>query len=110
MKAHIQTTLVYVFQAITQTRVALSGRCPLIGFSGAPWTLMVYMIEGNGKNKNFNQARQWFYQFPQAAEKLLKILTETIIEYCVLQVEAGAQMLEIFDSWASDLARKSLTD
>lgn len=95
--------LSYVFEAITLTRERLAGRVPLIGFSGAPWTLMAYMIEGGG-SKMFAKAKSWLYKFPEASHALLQRLTETIIIYLQGQIAAGAQLLQIFDSWANELA------
>lgn len=92
----------YVFEAITLTRERLAGRVPLIGFSGAPWTLMAYMIEGGG-SKMFAKAKAWFYKYPEASHALLQRLTDTIIIYLEGQVAAGAQLLQIFDSWANEI-------
>ena len=98
----LKKELGYVFTAITLTRHNLDGLVPLIGFSGAPWTLMAYMIEGKGA-KTYSTAKSWFYKHPEASHQLLGYLTELIIEYLIQQVVAGAQMLEVFDSWAGDL-------
>eukprot|EP00061_Rhincodon_typus_P015496 g43206.t1 len=86
----VSQELAYVFQAIKLTRNELKGKVPLIGFSGAPWTLMTYMIEGGGSN-TMAKAKRWLYQFPEASHKLLKILTNVIVDYLVGQVTAGAQ-------------------
>jgi uroporphyrinogen decarboxylase len=80
----------------------LAGRVPLIGFSGAPWTLMAYMIEGGG-SKMFAKAKAWFYKYPEASHSLMQRLTDTIIIYLEGQVAAGAQLLQIFDSWANEI-------
>ncbi|XP_054994080.1 uroporphyrinogen decarboxylase isoform X2 [Sorex araneus] len=92
----------YVFQAITLTRQRLAGRVPLIGFAGAPWTLMAYMIEGGGSN-TMSQAKRWLYQKPQASHQLLRILTDALVPYLVGQVAAGAQALQLFESHAGHL-------
>jgi uroporphyrinogen decarboxylase len=89
----------YVFDAITHTRHELAGRVPLIGFCGAPWTLMAYMIEGGG-SKTFSQARRWLYVHPEAAKDLLGRLTDALIGYLAGQIRAGAQAVQVFDSWA----------
>lgn len=89
----------HVFDAITLTRQRLKGRVPLIGFAGAPWTLMAYMIEGGG-SKAFKQARSWLYEHPEASHALLQRITDTVIEYLLGQIEAGAQVVQVFDSWA----------
>jgi uroporphyrinogen decarboxylase len=102
-REEIRDNLSYVMKAITLTRLQLHGTVPLIGFSGAPWTLMAYMIEGGGA-KSYDKARAWFYRYPKETHELLSLLTHTIIEYLIAQVEAGAQILEIFDSWAGELS------
>lgn len=101
----IKEELTYVFNAITLTRQKLQGQVPLIGFAGAPWTLMAYMIEGGG-SKTFTKAKKWLVQYEEESLKLLNLLTDVIIVYCVGQVEAGAQLLQIFDSWAGELTPK----
>ncbi|MGB1217041.1 MAG: uroporphyrinogen decarboxylase [Saprospiraceae bacterium] len=93
----------YVFDALKLTKQELNGRVPLIGFSGAPWTLLSYMIEGSG-SKTFSQAKKFLYTEPKAAHLLLEKLTDTIIEYLKLKVENGADLVQIFDSWAGILS------
>jgi len=95
----IHDALGHVFDALTRTRHELEGRVPLIGFAGAPWTLMAYMIEGGG-SKSYKQARSWLYAHPDAAKSLLQRITDVVADYLIEQVEAGAQMLQVFDSWA----------
>uniref|UniRef100_A0A7N5NZX1 Uroporphyrinogen decarboxylase n=1 Tax=Ailuropoda melanoleuca TaxID=9646 RepID=A0A7N5NZX1_AILME len=90
--ATVASELGYVFQAITLTRQRLAGRVPLIGFAGAPWTLMTYMIEG-GSSSTMAQAKRWLYQKPQASHQLLRILTDALVPYLVGQVAAGAQII-----------------
>lgn len=89
----------YVMEAIRLTRKELDGRVPLIGFSGAPFTLFVYMIEGGG-SKTFSKARRMLYQAPDLAHRLLQMITDTTIVYLKEQVKAGADLIQIFDSWA----------
>ena len=89
----------YVFDAISHSRRRLAGRVPLIGFCGAPWTLMAYMIEGGG-SKTFARAKSWLYRYPSASRELLERLTDVLIEYLVGQIDAGAQAVQVFDSWA----------
>eukprot|EP00808_Paulinella_micropora_P026735 g62069.t1 len=101
-KPDVSVELKYVADAITLTRHELKGQVPLIGFSGAPWTLMCYMVEGGGA-KSYDKARAWLYKTPKEARKLLHLISDTVVDYLVMQVEAGAQMLEVFDSWAGDL-------
>uniref|UniRef100_A0A8C8X8N4 Uroporphyrinogen decarboxylase n=3 Tax=Felidae TaxID=9681 RepID=A0A8C8X8N4_PANLE len=90
--ATVASELGYVFQAITLTRQRLAGRVPLIGFAGAPWTLMTYMVEG-GSSSTMAQAKRWLYQRPQASHQLLRILTDALVPYLVGQVAAGAQII-----------------
>lgn len=95
--------LEYVFEAIQITKKQLDDRVPLIGFSGAPWTLMAYMIEGQG-SKTFAKAKKFLYQYPNESEALLDSITETIIEYCKIKISNGVDAIQIFDSWASMLS------
>lgn len=92
----------YVFEAITLTRHKLEGKVPLIGFSGAPWTLMTYMIEGGG-SKTMSKAKHWLYKYPNESKQLLEILTNVIVDYLVGQAKAGAQLLQLFESNAEYL-------
>ncbi|KAG8536281.1 hypothetical protein GDO81_026721, partial [Engystomops pustulosus] len=87
----VSQELGYVFQAITLTRHKIAGQVPLIGFTGAPWTLMTYMIEGGGSN-TMSKAKRWLYQDPGASRQLLQQLTDVIVDYLVGQVAAGAQV------------------
>jgi len=95
----------YVFDAIQITKKRLNNRVPLIGFSGAPWTLLSYMIEGQG-SKTFSKAKAFLYKEPQQAHKLLNKLTETIIAYLKLKVKAGVDVVQVFDSWAGLLDKQ----
>ena len=81
----------YVYEAITLTRHQLRGRVPLIGFCGAPWTLLAYMVEGGG-SRMFVMAKTWVYRYPTASQKLLQKIAEVCVEYLALQVLAGAQV------------------
>jgi len=94
--------LEYVYESLRITRSMLNGRVPLIGFAGAPWTLLAYMVEGGG-SKTFSEARRFLYTNPEAAHALLQKITDTTIKYLRLQVEAGAQLIQVFDSWAGEL-------
>lgn len=94
--------LAWAFKAITVTRQKLNGRVPLLGFCGAPWTLMVYMIEGGG-SKMYRFVREWIYKYPEASHDLLQRITDVAIDFLAHQVEAGAQMLQVFESWAGEL-------
>ena len=95
----IEAALGHVFEALRVTRQKLNGRVPLIGFSGAPWTLMAYMVEGGG-SKSYRAARRWLYRHPEESKALLQRTTDVIVDYLRAQVDAGAQMLQVFDSWA----------
>jgi len=90
-------SLQYVYDAIALTRKRLEGRVPLIGFAGAPWTLMCYMIEGGG-TKTASKAKAWLYRHPKAAHALLQRLTDATVPYLVKQAQAGAQLLQVFES------------
>jgi uroporphyrinogen decarboxylase len=102
---NVEQELDYVFKAITLTRHNLEGKVPLIGFSGAPFTLMAYMIEGGG-SKTLAKTKKWLYQNPYESHELLDLLTNVIINYLVAQVKAGAQMLQVFESNAGFLGPK----
>ena len=97
--AHLQ----YVYDAISITQRQLAGRVPLIGFCGAPWTILSYMVEGSG-SKTFSKARKFLVQQPTAAHQLLDKITQTSIAYLRQKVAAGVQVLQIFDSWAGILS------
>ncbi|RKP05401.1 uroporphyrinogen decarboxylase [Thamnocephalis sphaerospora] len=99
----VEKELGYALDAITLTRQQLAGRVPLFGFCGAPWTLMAYMIEGGG-SKTFSKAKRWLFQYPDAASQLLQRLTEVAADFLVAQVNAGAQIVQVFDSWAGELS------
>ncbi|XP_003975585.1 uroporphyrinogen decarboxylase [Takifugu rubripes] len=101
-KVDVSKELDYVFKAITLTRHKIEGKVPLIGFSGAPWTLMSYMIEGGGSNTH-SKAKRWLYRHPEASHMLLKMLTDVIVQYLLGQVAAGAQALQVFESHAGIL-------
>ena len=99
----------YVLEAIRITKKALNGRVPLIGFAGAPWTILAYMVEGHG-SKTFSKARRLLYQEPALAHLLLEKITATTIAYLQAQVEAGAQVVQVFDSWAGILPPAHYTE
>lgn len=95
--------LKYVFDAIEITVKELDGRVPLIGFAGAPWTILAYMVEGSG-SKTFSKAKKFLYQEPVLAHQLLQKITDTTIAYLKLKVKSGANLIQIFDSWAGILS------
>lgn len=90
----VDEALGYVFQAITLTRHRLGGHVPLIGFAGAPWTLMSYAVEGKG-SKTWNKAKAMLYTHPDAAHQILEAVTQVTVKYLVGQVHAGAQALQV---------------
>jgi uroporphyrinogen decarboxylase len=92
----------HVLQAIRLTRRELAGRVPLIGFAGAPWTLMSYMIEGGG-SKSFALAKRLLVEDPARAHGLLDRLAQAVGRFLVAQVKAGAQAVQLFDSWSGAL-------
>lgn len=95
----------YVIQAIRLTKKELNQRVPLIGFCGAPWTILAYMVEGGG-SKTFSKAKQFLYTEPELAHQLLEKITQSSINYLKGQVASGADLLQIFDSWAGVLSEK----
>ncbi len=96
------TDLGYVLEALRLVKQELNGSVPLIGFAGAPWTLASYMVEGKG-TKQFAVAKRMLFEQPAVAHALLGKLADAVGRYCVAQVEAGAQAIQIFDSWAGAL-------
>ncbi len=99
----VQTHLGHVFEAIKLVRAELDGRdIPLIGFAGAPFTLAAYIIEG-GPSRNFVETKKLMYGQPEAWHGLMRHLTPVLIDYLLAQVEAGAQAIQLFDSWVGAL-------
>jgi uroporphyrinogen decarboxylase len=95
--------LTYVTDAIRLTKKELNGKVPLIGFAGAPWTIFSYMIEGKG-SKTFSDAKKVLYTNPAFAHELLNMITLSTINYLKAQIKAGADVVQIFDSWAGVLS------
>jgi uroporphyrinogen decarboxylase len=95
--------LSYVLDAIKVTKRELNGRVPLIGFAGAPWTIFAYMVEGKG-SKTFSDAKKMLYTQPQLSHRLLDMITQSTINYVKGQINAGADLIQIFDSWAGILS------
>ena len=98
----VEDSLSYVTEAISITKKELNGRVPLIGFAGAPWTIFSYMVEGQG-SKTFSKAKKMLYTEPDLSHALLEKITHTTILYLKAQIKAGADMIQIFDSWAGIL-------
>ncbi|MCX8586483.1 MULTISPECIES: uroporphyrinogen decarboxylase [unclassified Gilliamella] len=99
-------SLKYVMDAIGLTKKELGGKVPLIGFSGSPWTLATYMVEG-GSSKTFTKIKKMLYCEPKALHLLLEKLANSVILYLNAQIEAGAQSIMIFDTWGGVLSHES---
>ncbi|HUR87698.1 MAG TPA: uroporphyrinogen decarboxylase [Ramlibacter sp.] len=93
----------YVFDAVTSIRHALNGRVPLIGFSGSPWTLACYMVEGSGSD-DYRLVKSMLYSRPDLMHRILDVNAEAVAAYLNAQIRAGAQAVMIFDSWGGVLA------
>jgi uroporphyrinogen decarboxylase len=96
-------SLAYVMQAVVRIRRELNGEVPLIGFSGSPWTLATYMVEG-GSSKTFSKIKSMLYSQPETAHRLLDLLADSVIDYLNAQIESGVQAVQIFDTWGGVLA------
>ncbi|MBI3510145.1 MAG: uroporphyrinogen decarboxylase [Bacteroidetes bacterium] len=101
--ANGENDLSYVCDAIRIAKEALGGRAPLIGFAGAPWTILAYMVEGSG-SKTFSKAKKFLYTQPLLAHELLEKISISTIHYLKAQIKAGADMVQLFDSWAGILS------
>jgi uroporphyrinogen decarboxylase len=99
----VSDQLQYVFDALSLTKRELNNRIPLIGFAGAPFTLLCYMVEGKG-SKGFDKAKSFCFTQPELAANLLEKITKATIQYLIGQVKAGADVLQVFDSWSGLLA------
>ncbi len=95
--------LPYVMNAVSTIRRELNGRVPLIGFSGSPWTLATYMVEG-GSSKDFRRTKQMAYNQPEVMHELLEKLAQSVTLYLNAQIRAGAQAVQIFDTWGGALS------
>ena len=101
-----KSDLAYVMDAVSLIRRELNGSVPLIGFSGSPWTLATYMIEGGG-SKDFRIAKEFMYNNPEAMHLLLDKLADAVTDYLNAQINAGAQAIQIFDTWGGILTTPS---
>ena len=99
----VEEHLLYVFDAVRMTKSALNDRVPLIGFAGGPWTLLCYAVQGQG-SKNFDRAKSFCFQEPEMAKELLQRITTTTIAYLREKVKAGADVIQLFDSWGGLLS------
>ncbi|MCU4414469.1 uroporphyrinogen decarboxylase [Acinetobacter sp. WU_MDCI_Axc73] len=104
-----KSDLDYVMNAVSTIRSALGGQVPLIGFSGSPWTLATYMIEG-GSSKDFRHTKHMLYAQPEVLHALLDRLAVAVIDYLNAQIDAGAQAIQIFDSWGGALAHREYVE
>ncbi len=103
------TKLQYVFDAVSSIRKALNGRVPLIGFSGSPWTLATYMVEGKG-GTDFLTTKKMAYARPDLLHHILETTAQTVIQYLNAQIAAGAQAVMFFDSWGGALSHNAYTE
>src|SRR5215207_8980143 len=94
----------YVFDAVTSIRKALNGRVPLIGFSGSPWTLACYMVEGSGSKDDWRGVKSMLYSRPDLMHRILAVNADSVAAYLNAQIDAGAQAVMVFDSWGGVLA------
>jgi len=103
------THLRFVLDALQLVRKRLSGRVPLIGFSGSPWTLATYMVEGTG-TRNFRHIKELIYTSPRDAHALLDKLARAVAAYLSAQIESGAQAVQIFDTWGGILPQEEFRE
>ncbi len=104
MKIDPEKDLKYVMDAVKLTKKELDGRVPLIGFSGSPWTLLTYMVEGKG-SKNFAHVKRLIYNNPGLAHRILEQITDAVAEYLSAKIEAGVDAVQIFDTWGGILSQ-----
>ena len=105
-KPDVSKELSYVSEAVSVIKTNLKGRVPLIGFTGSPWTLATYMVEG-GSSKAFSKVKGLMYENPKHMHQLLDVLADTVIDYLNSQIEAGADSVMIFDTWGGLLNKES---
>ncbi len=101
----VKTKLSHVIKAVSLIKEELKGKVPLIGFSAAPWTLMYYMVGGSSK-KNQQVASEWLHSHPVESKKLLDILTTVVIDYMSAQIEAGADLMQVFEAMGEYISEK----
>ena len=99
----------YVMEAIRISKRGLNASIPLIGFAGAPWTILAYMVEGSG-SKTFSKAKRLLYDRPDMAHQLLDLITKSTVIYLKAQVKAGADIVQLFDSWAGVLTPEHFSE
>ena len=105
----VNDSLDYVMRAVTSIRKALNGQVPLFGFSGSPWTLATYMIEG-GSSKDYRYTKGFLYSKPEFLHQLLDKLAVAVVDYLDAQIIAGAQIIQIFDSWGGALGHRQFVE
>mmetsp|Transcript_33284 Transcript_33284/g.43892 ORF Transcript_33284/g.43892 Transcript_33284/m.43892 type:complete len:425 (-) Transcript_33284:320-1594(-) len=105
----IRQELSHVIESVTAIKEELKGKVPLIGFSAAPWTLMYYMVGGSSK-KNPEAGESWLRDHPEESKQLLNLLTDVVIEYMVAQVEAGADLLQVFEAMGMFISEKNFDE
>ncbi len=103
----LHEVLAPVYETVRRLRAELPPDCALIGFAGAPWTVATYMVEGGG-SKDFAAVKTWAYRDPEGFQRLIDLLVEATADYLAAQVEAGAEVLQIFDTWAGALPETAL--
>lgn len=108
-KVNIEQSLDWAFKSITLTRQKLDGEVPLFGFVGGPYTLLTYMVEGGG-SRLFRFIKQLINEHPDWAHQLLQKITDTAVDFCVEQVKAGAQALQVFESWGGELSSQDFQE
>lgn len=101
--------LKYVLDAVALTKKELNNRVPLIGFCGAPWTLLAYMVEGKG-SKSFSEVKKLIYNNPKLAHKILDLLADSCAAYLSAKIDAGADAVQIFDTWGGILSQKDFAE
>jgi uroporphyrinogen decarboxylase len=105
----VSKDLKYVLDAVALTKKELDDRVPLIGFSGSPWTLMTYMVEGGG-SKNFANVKKLIYNEPKIAHKLLEKISDSVAEYLSAKIESGVNAVQIFDTWGGILSQEDFNE
>ena len=105
----VNESLGYVMSAVDMIRRELDGRVPLIGFSGSPWTLATYMVEG-GSSRTFSKVKKMLYQEPALLHMLLEKLASTVSDYLNAQIDHGAQVIQVFDTWGGVLSAEAFQE
>ncbi len=103
------TDLKYVMDAVSLAKKELAGRVPLIGFCGSPWTLLTYMVEGGG-SKNYSQVKKMIFNEPELAHSILDKLADVCAAYLSAKIEAGADAVQIFDTWGGSLSQRDFRE